>query len=90
MNSSESRAGRLPSKTHASREELRREFSLRGQFYPTCPLVYFLAPLDKFQCRRWCSGLGFMAVVDFGTSDFETCQKYQNWANFINKSKTES
>ena len=36
------------------------------------------------------SGLGFMAVVDFATSDFETCPKYQNWANFINKSTTES
>ena len=35
-------------------------------------------------------GLGFMAVVDFATSDFETCPKYQNWANFINKSTTES
>ena len=35
-------------------------------------------------------GLGFMAVVDFATSDFETCPKYQNWANFINKSRTES
>ena len=36
------------------------------------------------------TGLGFMAVVDFSTSDFETCPKYQNWANFINKSTTES
>ena len=27
-----------------------------------------------------------MAVVDFATSDLETCPKYQNWANFINKS----
>ena len=36
------------------------------------------------------SGLGFVAVVDFATSDFETCPKYQNWANFINKSTTES
>ena len=27
-----------------------------------------------------------MAVVDFATSDFETCPEYQNWANFINKS----
>ena len=35
-------------------------------------------------------GLGFMAVVDFATSDFETCPKYKNWANFINKSTTES
>ena len=36
-------------------------------------------------------GLGFMAVVDFAnTSDFETCPKYQNWANFINKSTTKS
>ena len=35
-------------------------------------------------------GLGFMAVVDFATSDFETCPKYQNWANFINKFTTES
>ena len=33
---------------------------------------------------------GFMAVVDFATGDFETCPKYQNWANFINKSTTES
>ena len=36
------------------------------------------------------AGLGFMTVVDFATSDFETCPKYQNWANFINKSTTES
>ena len=36
------------------------------------------------------SGLGFMAVVDFATSDFETCPKYQSWASFINKSTTES
>ena len=42
-------------------------------------------------CRLHCnSGLGFMAVVDFATSDFETCPKNQNWANFINKSTTES
>ena len=26
--------------------------------------------------------MGFMAVVDFATSDFETCPKYQIWANF--------
>ena len=31
-----------------------------------------------------------MAVVDFATSDFEICPKYQNWANFINESTTES
>ena len=36
------------------------------------------------------SGSGFMAVVDFATSDFETCPKYQKWANFINKHTTES
>ena len=35
-------------------------------------------------------GLGFMAVVDVATSDFETRPKYQNWANFINKCTTES
>ena len=34
--------------------------------------------------------VGFMAVVDFATIDFEACQKYQNWSNFINKSTTES
>ena len=39
---------------------------------------------------QYLPGLGFMAVVDFATSDFETCPKYQNWANFINKSTTES
>ena len=40
--------------------------------------------------KEFSSGLGFMAVVDFATSDFETCPNYQNWANFINKSTTES
>ena len=35
-------------------------------------------------------GLGFMAVVDFAPRDFETCPKYQNWANFDNKSTAES
>ena len=29
-----------------------------------------------------CFALLFMAVVDFDTSDFETCPKYQNWANW--------
>ena len=41
-------------------------------------------------CDKSVAGLGFTAVVDFATSDFETCPKYQNWANFINKSTTES
>ena len=36
------------------------------------------------------SGLGFVAVVDFATSDFETCPKFPNWVNFIDKSTTES
>ena len=41
-------------------------------------------------CDKSDAGLGFMAVVHFATSDFETCPKYQNWANFIDKSTTES
>ena len=36
--------------------------------------------------RGWDSWL----LYDFATSDFETCPKFQNWANFINKSTTES
>ena len=51
-----------------------------GEWLKTCSKPFYLS---------W-TGLGFMAVVDFATSDFETCPKYQNWANFINKSTTES
>ena len=45
---------------------------------------------QDFRGNPYQAGLGFMAVVNFATSDFETCPKYQNWANFINKSTTDS
>ena len=48
------------------------------------------ANFPHFQLLVWVGKLGFMAVVDFATGDFETCPKYQNWASFINKSVTES
>ena len=64
-----------------------RPHSQAGEGQP----LQFGAPQRQFVeelSRDLDPGLGFMAVVDFATSDFETCPKYQNWANFINKSTT--